>query len=163
MLRASLYIIACTARNRVRVRLRRLREPRYLIGAVVGVAYLYFAVFARLGRGPGGARRPGSARALVDVASAWQVAGTSLAGLAVFALAALVWILPSKSGLLEFSRAETAFLFPAPVSRRQLLLHRVMRSQLASLVAAVVTAARRRAGVRPGAAPVRRVRCGCSL
>ena len=31
-------------------------------------------------------------------------------------------------------------MFPAPVSRRQLLLHRVMRSQLGSLIAAVVMA-----------------------
>ena len=56
MLRASLYIIACSARNRVVRRLRRLREPRYLIGAVVGGAYMYFAVFARISR----ARRGGS-------------------------------------------------------------------------------------------------------
>ena len=50
MFGASLYIIVCSARNRLRVRLRRLREPRYLIGAIVGVAYLYFSFFARLRR-----------------------------------------------------------------------------------------------------------------
>ncbi len=140
MLRASLYIVACSARNRVRVRLRRLREPRYLVGAIVGAAYLYFAVFARFGRRSGGARRTGSAPALVGIGSAWLAAGTSLAGLAVFALAALVWILPARSGLLEFSRPETAFLFPAPVSRRQLLLHRVTRSQLGLLIGAIAMA-----------------------
>ena len=48
MLGASLYIIVCTVRNRTRMRLRRLREPRYLIGAIVGVAYLYFSFFGRL-------------------------------------------------------------------------------------------------------------------
>ena len=47
VLRASLYIIVCSARNRARVRLRRLREPRYLIGAIVGVAYIYFSFFGR--------------------------------------------------------------------------------------------------------------------
>jgi ABC-2 type transport system permease protein len=141
MLRASLYIIACTTRNRVRVRLRRLREPRYLIGAIVGVAYLYFSVFAGGGTGRRSrAGRSGNARRPVELLSAWQVVGTSLAGLGVFAMAAVVWILPTRSGLLEFSRAETAFLFPAPVSRRQLLLYRVMRSQLGSLIAAVVMA-----------------------
>ena len=31
----------------MRVRLRRLREPRYLIGAIVGGAYIYFSFFAR--------------------------------------------------------------------------------------------------------------------
>jgi ABC-2 type transport system permease protein len=137
VLKASLYLIACSARNRLRVRLRRLREPRYLIGGLVGAAYFYFTVFGRAGRGAG-AGRSGQGRALVEVAS-WWAPGTALAGLAVFALAAAAWALPMKSGLLEFSRAEAAFLFPAPVSRRQLLLHRVMRSQLGSLIAAVVT------------------------
>ena len=50
MLSTSLYIIVCSARNRLRMRLRRLREPRYLIGAIVGAAYVYFSVFARMGR-----------------------------------------------------------------------------------------------------------------
>jgi hypothetical protein len=138
VLTASLYLIVCSARNRVRVRLRRLREPRYLIGGIVGVAYLYLTVFGRGRRSPGGAGRAGQGRSLAEAASMWQATGTSLAGLAVFVLAAAAWVLPMKSGLLEFSRAEAAFLFPAPVSRRQLLFHRVMRSQLGALIAAVV-------------------------
>lgn len=47
MIRATLYIIGCTARNRFRLRLRRLREPRYLIGAVAGIGYLIFTLFIR--------------------------------------------------------------------------------------------------------------------
>ena len=78
-----------------RVRLRRLREPRYLIGAIVGSAYLYFAVFNRGGSGRGGPR--GSGRGLAGLAAAWQATGSSLAGLAVFALAACVWLLPSPA------------------------------------------------------------------
>lgn len=139
MLSASLYLIVCSARNRLRVRLRRLREPRYLIGGIVGSAYLYFAVFNRGGRGGGGPRGPG--RGLAGLASAWQATGSSLAGLGVFALAAGIWLLPAKSALLEFSRAEAAFLFPAPVTRRQLLLHSILRSQLGSLIASVVVVA----------------------
>ena len=57
MLGASLYIIVCSARNRLRVRLRRLREPRYLLGAIAGVAYLYFSFFARMRSSSGSARR----------------------------------------------------------------------------------------------------------
>ncbi len=48
MISASLYIIVCSARNRLRTRLRRLREPRYLLGAVAGAAYLYFSFFSRM-------------------------------------------------------------------------------------------------------------------
>ena len=136
MLGASLYLIVCSARNRIRTRLRRLREPRYLVGAIVGSAYLYFAVFNRGRGGPGGSRPPG--RGLAGLAPAWQATGSTLGGLGLFALAAAAWLLPAKSGLLEFSRAEAAFLFPAPVTRRQLLLHKVMRSQIGSLLASIV-------------------------
>mgnify|MGYP003575879698 FL=1 len=43
MLMATLYIMWCSGKNRMRRRVRRLREPRYLIGALVGAAYLFFA------------------------------------------------------------------------------------------------------------------------
>jgi len=139
MLSASLYITACTTRNRIRVRLRRLREPRYLIGAIVGIAYLYFSIFAgRRGRSRPG--RGGDTRAPIELAAAWQAIGSSLAGLLVFVLALLAWVLPARPGLLEFSRAETVFLFPAPVSRRQLLVHRLVRSQVSSLVTSILMA-----------------------
>ncbi len=139
MITASFYIAACTLKNRTLVRLRRLREPRYLFGAVVGAAYLYFAIFARGGgaavrNGPG--RRGGPA----TMASILPVAGTSLAGLVVFVVAAVAWLLPMRPGLLEFSDAETELLFPAPVSRRQLLTHRIVRSQVGSLLASAVIA-----------------------
>jgi len=139
LISASLYITACTTRNRIRVRLRRLREPRYLIGAIVGIGYLYFSIFAgRRGRSRGGRGR--DSRAPIELGSAWQAIGSSLAGLLVFVLALLAWVLPARPGLLEFSRAETVFLFPAPVSRRQLLVHRLVRSQVSSLVTSILMA-----------------------
>jgi hypothetical protein len=135
VLSASVYIAFCSARNRARVRLKRLREPRYLVGAIAGVAYLYFAVFAR-GRRPG--VRAGRGRG-ADPSSifppAFQMAGTSVVGLAALVFAALAWVLPGKSALLQFSEAERMFLFPAPVSRRQLLAHRLVRTQFGSLIA----------------------------
>jgi ABC-2 type transport system permease protein len=138
VLRASLYIIACSARNRVVRRLRRLREPRYLIGALVGAAYMYFAVFARISRArsvASGGRPPVSAASGLVILQA----GPALAGVALLVLAALAWIFPADSGLLDFSDAETAFLFPAPVTRRQLLIHRLLRSQLPLLFGAAVS------------------------
>src|SRR6185436_8450240 len=95
MLSASLYITVCSTRNRVRLRLRRLREPRYLFGAIVGLAYLYFAV---LGPRSGPRRgRPGAVRPPIDLPSAWQAVGTSLAGLSALVLALLAWLLPMRS------------------------------------------------------------------
>jgi len=133
VINASVYIAVCTAKNRLLVRLRRLREPRYLVGAVVGVAYLYFAVFAR-GRRPGVRFGRNGRPQPADFGANVAMAGTSLGGLTMLVLAALAWVTQTKSALLEFSQAEIAFLFPAPATRRQLLVHRMIRSQIGSLI-----------------------------
>lgn len=139
MIAASLYIIACTAKNRIRVRLRRLREPRYIVGAIVGAAYLYFTVFLRMRGGrPRSSVRRGRPLPAVSL-EAYRVFGPPAVGMALLGLTALGWLFPSDSTLLEFSESEVQFLFPAPVTRRALLLHRLMRSQLGLLFAAIVS------------------------
>jgi len=138
---ASLYIIRCTARNRLRMRLRRLREPRYLIGAFVGAAYFYFSFFARFRMATGdAARRRRAARTTppVLVLSAVRGAAPGVVGLALLGATALGWLLPFDSGVLDFSEAEIQFLFPAPVSRRWLVVHRLLRSQLGLLFSSVI-------------------------
>src|SRR5262249_45018157 len=140
MFSASLYIIICSARNRLRVRLRRLREPRYLIGALVGTAYVYFSFFARFRVSSGTQRRRsarGAAPAILMLAAVREAA-PGVVGLGLLAATALGWLLPFDSGLLEFSEPEIQFLFPAPVSRRGLLTHRLLRSQLGLLFSSVI-------------------------
>jgi ABC-2 type transport system permease protein len=136
---SSLYIIVCSARNRARVRLRRLREPRYLLGAIVGAAYVYFTFFARMraGAGAGRSRRGGSGPPLL-VLSALRATAASLVGVGLLAVSAVAWVLPFDSGLLDFSAAEVQFLFPAPVSRRALLAHRMLRSQIGLLFGGLI-------------------------
>jgi len=136
MLSASLYIIVCTAKNRLIMRLRRLREPRYLIGAVAGAAYFYFAVFRRMGRGGRRGRSSFSPSALL----AKYGGAAGFAGVGLLFLAAIAWMVPAESGLLAFSDAETHLLVPAPVTRRQLLVYRLLRSQLPLLFGAVISA-----------------------
>ena len=139
MFSASLYIIACSFRNQVRVRLRRLREPRYLIGAIVGAAYLYFSFFARFRASrQSTARRNGRGGGFPPAFATVLAAGPALGGLAIMVVTALSWIMPFNSGLLDFSEPEMQFLFPAPVSRRQLLIHRMLRSQIGMLFGALV-------------------------
>jgi ABC-2 type transport system permease protein len=139
MLAASLYIVLCSAKNRVRVRLRRLREPRYLVGAIAGAAYLYFAVFARM-LGTGRARRRGFDAASPLFGPAWQRLATAIGGVGLLTLAGLAWVLPTGSTLLDFSEAEVHLLFPSPVSRRALVCHRLIRSQIGFLFASFVAA-----------------------
>jgi hypothetical protein len=53
-----LYLTACSIKNSLRRRAKRLREPRYLVGLIVGLAYLYLMLFRRgarsswMNRGP---------------------------------------------------------------------------------------------------------------
>jgi ABC-2 type transport system permease protein len=138
---ASLYIIACTARNRMRQRLRRLREPRYLIGAIAGFTYLYFTIFART-RFAGPTSGPSRRRSITPAAlvPGLNASGPALVGLLLLAAASASWAFPAQGSLLEFSRAETQFLFPAPLTRRQLLMHRLLRSQITVFFGAVIMA-----------------------
>jgi ABC-2 type transport system permease protein len=139
MFSASLYIIVCSFRNRIRVRLKRLRQPRYLVGAIAGVAYLYFSFFARFRASrASAARRAGRPSRMPVSVSALLASAPALGGFALMGIAIGAWLIPVNSGLLEFSDAELQFLFPAPVSRRQLLVYRMLRSQIGMLFSAVV-------------------------
>ena len=141
MLAASLYITSCSVKNRIRVRLRRLREPKYFIGAIVGAAYFYFTIFARLwGRRvstSGRARRTPPPNVPLE---ALRASGPAFVGVALLAMMVAAWTFPGGSSLLEFTEAEVQFLFSAPVSRRALLLHRLLRSQISMLFASIVPA-----------------------
>jgi hypothetical protein len=120
------FTIVCSAKNRLLVRAFQQRiiwRGRW--------RSVYFAVFLRRAEGTG-ADHPSLRRAVGVRGAAEQWRGLLL-------MAALVWLLPSDSGLLAFSDAETNLLLPAPVTRRQLLIHRLLRSQLPLLFGAVIS------------------------
>lgn len=156
MLSASLYIIVRTGWNRVASRLRRLREPRYLFGALAGVAYFYFAVFMRFRRPPG--NRRGRGGGLSDLLSELQPVVGMLGAVGLLLGALVSWLLPTTSRLLTLSEAETNLLVPAPVTRRQLLVHRLLRSQLPLLFASAMSAV-----FVPATAAAARLRFGAAL
>ncbi len=129
---AFLYLAACSMRNRFYARLRRLREPRYFIGLTVGMAYVGL-VLTR----PAPAGYAGGLPRLDDASLVLGVLGA--AGLLM--ATAVAWILPgSGRPALTFSKADVQFLFTAPVSRRQLLHYKVLRSQAGAMLgSALVT------------------------
>jgi ABC-2 type transport system permease protein len=140
MFAATFYIMWCSGKNRLRRRLRRLREPRYLIGATVGFAYLFFAFFGRFRARPFASGRSGRGPSPGSVLATFGATAPALAGLLLLLTAAASWLMPFSSGLLEFTQAETTFLFPAPISRRQLLFYRLVRSQWAVFFGALIMA-----------------------
>ena len=149
---ACLYQQVFSIYNAVRQRVLRLKQPKYLAGAVAGVAYFYFFVFRHALQERAQRNGPGLADAvgwLHDPAIASLVLGGAALVLLVVLLVA--WLLPGDRSALSFSEAEVAFLFPAPMTRSQLVRYKLLRSQLAILVSSVLlTVVLRRGGAFGG-------------
>jgi ABC-2 type transport system permease protein len=124
-----LTVAFLTLKNRILQRLRRLREPRYLIGAMAGAAYFWFLIFRHGAAGNG--------RIFLKTMSISPLVA-DLAGVVVLLLMILAWALPGDSGSLDFSEAEIAFLFPAPLRRRDLVLYKILRAQPQALFSALI-------------------------
>ena len=132
MNRALLYLYTRTVAGSLRQRLVRLKRPKYLFGAVFGglYFYVYFYRFLFLGQ-KGVPAMPAEASGL----------GESLGALLLFAaVLVFAWIVPGKRIALTFSEAEIATLFPAPLSRRELIRYKLLTSQIGIfLFAALMT------------------------
>jgi len=130
MLGALLYLRLTSLRNLLIFRLRRLKQPKYLVGAVVAGLYLYFFFFRRtammVSRGvPAPAVQSAQGIAVIFLC----VAVTVPAVLRI----AYAWIAPPENPGLRFTEAEIAFLFPAPFTRKSLIHFRLLSSQIAIL------------------------------
>lgn len=120
MIRAFLFAVSRMSWNRVALRLRHLRQPRYILSALAAAAYFWFIFFRQ--------RNPARVRfATVPPAMAHDLA--TLLALVLLSIFVAAWGLPQQSGGLEFSEPEIHFLFTAPISRAQLLLYKFIRSQ----------------------------------
>ncbi len=127
MFSALLYLQVQSVRNRLWQRLRRLRNPRYFIGALIGGLYLasmFSRSFFAVSYG-----RSSVYGTDVFLPGMWE----AVAALALLIVFALIWIVPHARAALVFSEAEIAFLFPAPISRRTLIHFKLIRSQTAVL------------------------------
>src|SRR5271165_4003530 len=135
MIGALIYLKLTSLRNFVAYRVGRLRQPKYLVGTAVAIAYFYFVLVQR----PSAAGAPG-----MPAAAGAGLAGMTLlcAGMSALALVrlAFAWIAPAEKPGLRFSEAEIAFLFPAPVTRRTLIHFRLLSAQFAILFTSVLMA-----------------------
>lgn len=124
MLNAAVYLVSRSLKNWLLVRLRKLTSPRYVVALLLGVAYLWFFLGLRHlspSQSPGGAET------------------ASRVGALLLLLAILRWwVFGADRTALAFSPAEIQFLFPAPVTRRQLILFKLLRAQVLLLVNVLV-------------------------
>jgi Putative ABC exporter len=118
VIQAFIEMAVRSFRNRIVARVKRMKDPRYAVGALFGLLYFGWIFFRN---------RAGSARFFAaGPASELRVDAVSVFVLFIMLFA---WALPGDSGGLEFSEAEIAFLFPAPLRRRDLLLYKIIRQQ----------------------------------
>jgi hypothetical protein len=137
MNRALYYLFTRSFWNSIVVRVKRLRQPKYLIGALIGGAYFYLYFYRFLFRGD----FRGAPKSLASNSSfvLGEDVRINLAALGLFvAVVVFSWIIPSSRAALHFSEAEVAWLFPAPLSRVQLIRFRLIKSQLGLLLIALL-------------------------
>lgn len=124
MISALAYLQVQSFLNRMTSRFKRLKQPKYLIGASIGFAYVYFYFYRFLF---GGGRQPwGAAASSPDNLLAFQYLGALVLLIIIF----FAWLVPNKRAALVFTEAEVAFLFPAPITRRGLIHYKLLRSQI---------------------------------
>ena len=126
MIAAFAYLTITSARNKLVSRIKRLRNPRYAIALMLGLAYFWMVFFNRSAReGRDGALPVGPALGTV---------------LPVFILlyVAYTWIVGTDRSALAFSEAEVSMLFSAPVSRRGLITYKLVRAQVGVLTTSVI-------------------------
>jgi hypothetical protein len=125
------FLLAASARNRLRAAFRRFRSPRHAVAMVLGGAWVAFILFQQLF----------VARTVGHVAGGWAPGRVAwfveLGMLAVVLLAvALTWLW-KRGDALPFTDSEIQLLFPAPLTRRQLVNYKVVGNAIAGLVLVV--------------------------
>ncbi|MDZ7630566.1 MAG: hypothetical protein U5K74_04195 [Gemmatimonadaceae bacterium] len=120
------YLYSRSWRNRMLQQLRRLKQPRYIVGALAMSAYVASLLFSPSARA---AVTPDPT--LLDVRQLLSIVGLSLA------LGAW-WLAAPSDNALAFSSAEVYFLFPAPVERRTLVQARLFSVQAVLLAQVLI-------------------------
>jgi hypothetical protein len=124
---AFAYLLLNTWRNRLLSQLRRLRTPRYAIGFVLGLAYLWLLLGRHATTLPG---RLHAAPAGVPASSPLEAIAPAFIALIV----AGIWIFGGDMSALAFSEAEVSMLLTAPVPRRGLVIYKLAQSQIVILI-----------------------------
>ncbi|MEY4641279.1 MAG: hypothetical protein RLZZ227_1273 [Pseudomonadota bacterium] len=134
---ALFYLWSRSLVNLVLLRLRRLKQPKYLFGAVLALGYMYMVfINPHVMRAERAARRAAASGEAPAGPRDFSVFFSSAAALSLLLLFAILWLWPRKRSALTFSEAEIAWLFPGPVAHRTLVHYSLIRTQAALLFSA---------------------------
>lgn len=140
MSRALAFLLVRSLRGRLVRMARRLREPRYLAGFLVGGGWMLFWMsrFAFSNDGDVSLRLGIPGEAWESMALPLERALRLAIGLVLTLGVTLWWAVPLGGTGLELSEAELHLLLPAPVARRRLIQYGLLRSQPGVLVGATI-------------------------
>lgn len=128
MIATFVWLIVTSARNQLVTQIKRIKNPRYAIAMVLGIAYFYFIYL-----NPGTRANKSSS----PFSGAEPVLGLLLP-IGLVLLVSATWIFGAARDALAFTPAEVSMLFSAPVSRRALILYKLGKSQLAVLASSII-------------------------
>lgn len=123
MIGTFFWLTLTTFKNRFLYRLRRMKEIRYLLGAIIGGGYFIF-VFTR-GTMPG---------------KGFDLLSLDAGALFVLALLILMWILPNLAQV-SFSEPELHFILGGPISRRKVMFYKLISVQIPVLIGTMIATA----------------------
>jgi len=133
---------------------RRLKDPRYLFGAVVGGGWILFWV-SRGFIGRSWNFQFGPPPEMLE-AAAGPIGQAGQLGIAIFltVIGVLWWAVPFGRNSLEFTEPELHLLLPSPIKRRMLIQYGVLKSQPAILIGVAISSFFMRPGTLLGSAAV---------
>ena len=127
MLRHLLWLVTTQQRNQLRRRLGRLKTPRYLLAAVLGIVYFFFAFGGPTLFQPRSTPLPPHRNPFAYMGPIYLTI--------IFAFA---WFGRGVRGALAYTQAEVNLLFPGPFTQRQLLQYKMLRAQVPLVISALV-------------------------
>ena len=116
---ALLYMRLTSAKGWLASRLRRLKQPKYLVGAVIGVSYIYFFFIRNVARSRVPQTEPAAAAEALSLVP-------EIAAAALLLVIAVNWVVPRGRAGLTFSEAAISFLVPAPLRRNTPIHYRLL-------------------------------------
>lgn len=126
MIGAFAYLIFNSTRNKLVLQLARLKTPRYAIALMLGLGYFWMVFFHR------------AAREGRDATPALGLPIGTILPVFMLAYVGYIWIVGTDKAALAFTEAEVSMLFTAPVSRRGLIIYKLVRAQVGVLTTSIL-------------------------
>ena len=132
---ALLYLSYRSLRGQIVGWLRLMRQPKYLLGLLVGLAYFWFFALRLFLRADNRTRwLDATLEGVTDFLPAVHLAVALFIAVAV----SLWWLFPFGKSSLDLKEAELHVLLPAPIPRRHILQYAVLKNQRGILISCLI-------------------------